>query len=311
MARALIFPGQGSQTVGMGKALADAFAAAREVFGEVDDALSQNLSRLMFEGPMETLTLTSNAQPALMAHSIAALRVLEREAGLDVEDAMFVAGHSLGEYSALCAARAISLTDAARLLRIRGDAMQAAVPAGAGAMAALLGVDLQSAEKAIAAAPGAGVCEIANDNAPGQIVISGERARVEAVCEAAKSFGAKMAKLLPVSAPFHSSLMAPAARVMEKALAEARIVGPLTALIANVTAREAGGPDDIRTLLVRQVMGRVRWTESVAHMAECGVDQFIEIGAGKVLSGLVKRIAKDAAIMAIGDPADVDAYTKL
>ncbi|MEQ1931989.1 MAG: ACP S-malonyltransferase, partial [Parvularculaceae bacterium] len=203
MARALIFPGQGSQTVGMGRALADAFPLAREVFQEVDDALGQKLSKLMWEGPMETLTLTVNAQPALMAHSIATLRVLQKEAGLDVENAMFVAGHSLGEYSALCAAGALTLGDTARLLRIRGEAMQAAVPAGEGAMAALLGIDIEGTEKAIAAAEGRGVCEIANDNAPGQIVISGEKARVEAVCEKSKGFGAKMAKLLPVSAPFH------------------------------------------------------------------------------------------------------------
>lgn len=310
MARALIFPGQGSQTVGMGRALAEAFPAAREVFQEVDDALTQKLSRLMFEGPMETLTLTVNAQPALMAHSIAALRVLEKEAGLDVENCMFVAGHSLGEYSALCAARALSVAEAARLLRIRGEAMQAAVPAGEGAMAALLGADIEGTEKAIAAAPGTGVCEIANDNAPGQIVISGEKARVEAVCEKARGFGAKMAKILPVSAPFHSSLMAPAAQRMEDALAKAAISAPRVPLVANVTARETSSPAEIRALLVRQVTGRVRWTESVAHMAEQGVDKFVEIGTGKVLAGLVKRIAKDATIISVGEPADVEAFVK-
>ena len=310
MARALIFPGQGSQTVGMGKALADAFPVAREAFEEVDDALAQKLSRLMFEGPMETLTLTVNAQPALMAHSIAALRVLEKEAGLDIENAMFVAGHSLGEYSALCAARALTLVETARLLRIRGEAMQAAVPAGEGAMAALLGADIESAEKAIAAAPGAGVCEIANDNAPGQIVISGERLRVEAVCETAKGFGAKMAKLLPVSAPFHSSLMAPAARRMEEALAKAGMAAPKTPLVANVTAKQTSSPPEIKVLLVRQVTGRVRWTESVAYMTEMGVDKFVEIGTGKVLAGLVKRIVRDAAILSVSEPSDIEGFAR-
>lgn len=310
MARALIFPGQGSQAVGMGRALAEAFPVAREAFEEVDDALGERLSRIMWEGPAEALTLTANAQPALLAHSIGALRVLEKEAGLDVCDQMFVAGHSLGEYSALAAARALTLADAARLLRIRGEAMQAAVAPGEGAMAALLGIDLAGAEKAIAAAPGSGLCEIANDNAPGQIVISGSRARVEAACAAAKEFGAKMAKLLQVSAPFHSSLMAPAAARMEEALAEARLAPPAPPLVANVTAREARAPDEIRALLVRQVTGRVRWTESVAYMAEKGVDRFVEIGTGKVLSGLVKRIARDAATVAVDGPADVDAFLR-
>lgn len=311
MARAYVFPGQGSQTVGMGQALAEAFPVAREVFEEVDDALGRRLSALMWAGPMEELTPTANAQPALMAHSIAMLRVLEKEAGLDIENAMFVAGHSLGEYSALCAARAISLTETARLLAIRGEAMQAAVPAGEGAMAALLGIDLEAAQKAIDAADGDGACEIANDNAPGQVVISGARARVEKVCEGAKAFGAKMAKLLPVSAPFHSSLMAPAAARMEQALAAATIAPPVTPLVANVTAREAGGPDDIRRLLVEQVTGRVRWTESIAYMAEKGCDTFIEIGTGKVLAGLIKRIARDAAAMSLGEPGDIDAFVKL
>lgn len=310
MARALIFPGQGSQAVGMGRALAESFPVAREVFEEVDDALGQKLSRLMWDGSMEALTLTANTQPALMAHSIAALRVLEKEAGLDVENCMFAAGHSLGEYSALCAARALTLAETARLLRIRGEAMQAAVAPGEGAMAALLGADIEGAEKAIAAAPGEGVCEIANDNAPGQIVISGAKARVEAVCEKAKGFGAKMAKLLPVSAPFHSSLMAPAAERMEEALAGARIAPPVTPLVANVTAKETSSPDEIRALLVRQVTGRVRWTESVSYMAGQGVDKFVEIGTGKVLAGLVKRTAKDASIISVGEPADVEAFAK-
>lgn len=311
MARALIFPGQGSQTVGMGRSLAESFPVAREVFQEVDDALGQKLSKLMFEGPIETLTLTVNTQPALMAHSIAALRVLEHEAGLDIENCMFVAGHSLGEYSALCAARALTLSETARLLRIRGEAMQAAVPPGEGAMAALLGADIEAAEKAIAATPGTGVCEIANDNAPGQIVISGEKARVEAACEKAKSFGAKMAKLLPVSAPFHSSLMAPAARRMEEALAKAAFASLKTPLVANVTAKETTSPAEIRALLVKQVTGRVRWTESVAYMAGRGIDKFVEIGTGKVLAGLVKRIAKDAAMTSVGEPGDIEAFVKL
>jgi [acyl-carrier-protein] S-malonyltransferase len=311
MARAFVFPGQGSQTVGMGHALAQAFPAAREAFEEVDDAVGRRLSAIMWEGPMDVLTLTANAQPALMAHSIAMLRVLEKEAGVDIENVMFVAGHSLGEYSALCAARAISLPETARLLRVRGEAMQDAVPAGEGAMAALIGVDLNAAQKAIDAAPGAGVCEIANDNAPGQVVISGHKARVEAVCAGAKAFGVKMAKLLPVSAPFHSSLMAPAADRMRDALEKAAVKTPLTPVVANVTAREATSPDEIRRLLVEQVTGRVRWTDSVAYIAANGCDTFVEIGAGKVLAGLIKRIVKDAKAISVGEPGDIDAFVKL
>ena len=308
MTRAFIFPGQGSQAVGMGVALADAFPVAREVFEEVDDALGQKLSVLMREGPMEELTLTANTQPALMAHSIAAMRVLEKEAGVNIADAQFVAGHSLGEYSALCAARSLSLSDTARLLRIRGEAMQAAVPVGEGAMAALIGVDLEGAQKAIDATEG-GACEIANDNAPGQVVISGDKTRVEAVCAGAKEFGAKIAKLLPVSAPFHSSLMAPAAERMAEALAEADIQSPATPLIANVTADVTSDPAVIRDLLVKQVTGRVRWTESVQKMAADGCETFVEVGSGKVLCGLVKRIAKGTATMSVGEPGDVDAFT--
>ncbi len=310
MARAFIFPGQGSQAVGMGAALGDAFPAAREVFEEVDEALGQNLSKLMREGPIEELTLTANTQPALMAHSIAAMRVLETEAGADVAGAMFVAGHSLGEYSALCAAGAISLSDTAKLLRIRGEAMQQAVPVGKGAMAALIGVDLESAQKAIDAAPEGGVCEIANDNAPGQVVISGARERVEAVCAGAKEFGAKIAKLLPVSAPFHSSLMQPAADRMAEALGNVSIKAPATTLVANMTAGECLRPDEIRELLVKQVTGRVRWTESVSFMAAQGCDQFVEVGAGKVLCGLVRRIAKGATTLNVGEPGDIDAFVK-
>lgn len=309
MARAFLFPGQGSQAVGMGAALSDAFPAARAVFEEVDEALGQKLSSLMRDGPMEDLTLTANTQPALMAHSIAAFRVLEEEAGVKVEDAMFVAGHSLGEYSALCAARAISLADTARLLRIRGEAMQAAVPVGEGAMAALIGVDLDGAQKAIEGAAGGGVCEIANDNAPGQVVISGEKAAVEAVCANAKEYGAKLAKLLPVSAPFHSSLMQPAADRMAQALAETTINAPATALIANVTAQPTTSPEEISDLLVKQVTGRVRWTESVQLMAEKGCDDFVEVGSGKVLSGLIKRIAKATSTANVGEPDDVSAFS--
>ncbi len=311
MARCFVFPGQGSQTVGMGHALAEAFPSAREVFEEVDDALGRRLSKLMWEGPAEDLNLTVNTQPALMAHSMAMVRALEKEAKVDFADARFFAGHSLGEYSALCAARAIGVAEAARLLNIRGEAMQAAVPAGEGAMAALLGLDIAAAEKAIAETDaGLGVCEIANDNAPGQVVISGAKARVEAAAEAAKKHGAKMAKLLAVSAPFHCSMMAPAAAAMERALAGATISAPAAPVVANVTARPVESPAAIRDLLVKQVTGRVRWTESVAYMAAEGGDKFIEIGSGKVLAGLIKRIAKDAAIISLGEPGDIEAFLK-
>lgn len=311
MARCFVFPGQGSQAVGMGKALAEAFPAAREVFEEVDDALGRRLSKLMWEGPAEELNLTVNTQPALMAHSMAMVRTLEKEAKVDFADARFFAGHSLGEYSALCAARAISVVETARLLNTRGAAMQAAVPAGEGAMAALLGLDIAAAEKAIAESDaGLGVCEIANDNAPGQVVISGATARVEAAAEAAKKHGAKMAKLLAVSAPFHCSLMAPAAQAMAAALANANISTPAAPIVANVTARPVESAAAIKDLLVKQVTGRVRWTESVAYMAAEGGDKFIEIGSGKVLAGLIKRIAKDATIMSLGEPGDVEAFLK-
>ena len=311
MARCFVFPGQGSQTVGMGHVLAEAFPVAREVFEEVDDAIGRRLSKVMWDGPAEELNLTANTQPALMAHSIAMLRVLEKECGLDIADARFVAGHSLGEYSALCAARAITLADTARLLRIRGEAMQAAVPVGEGAMAALIGIDIAGAEAAIAETGEIkGVCEIANDNAPGQVVISGAKGRVEAVAEAAKKHGAKMAKMLTVSAPFHSSLMAPAAVKMTDALARAAVKTPVTPLVANVTAREVESPDEIRDLLAKQVTGRVRWTESVGYMAENGADKFIEIGSGKVLAGLIKRIAKDASNISVGEPGDIDGFVK-
>lgn len=311
MARCFVFPGQGSQSVEMGRALAEAFPSAREVFEEIDDALGRRLTKIMWEGPAEDLNLTVNTQPALMAHSMAMVRALEKEGKVDFADARFLAGHSLGEYSALCAARAITVADAARLLTIRGEAMQAAVAPGAGAMAALLGLDIAGAEKAIADTDEKlGVCEIANDNAPGQVVISGAKARVEAAAEAAKKHGAKMAKLLPVSAPFHCSLMAPAADAMAQALAKARIVTPAAPIVANVTARPTTGPAEIRELLVKQVTGRVRWTESVDYMAREGGDKFIEIGSGKILAGLIRRIAKEAAIMSLGEPGDLEAFLK-
>ena len=311
MAVAFVFPGQGSQAVGMGKALAEAFPQARAVFDEVDAALSQKLSALMFEGPEAELTLTANAQPALMAVSIAVLRVLEAEAGLNLaREAKFVAGHSLGEYSALAAAGAFSLTDAARLLRIRGDAMQKAVPPGEGAMAALLGLELADAREvcARAAAETGLVCQVANDNGGGQVVSSGAKAAVERSIELAKEKGAKRGILLPVSAPFHCALMAPAAQAMAQALAQVEIRAPVVPLVANVLAAPVTDPAEIRARLVEQVTGSVRWAESVAFMAAQGVESFYEVGAGKVLSGLVKRIAPNAVGTPLGAPADVDAF---
>ncbi len=314
MAIALMFPGQGSQAVGMGKALAEAFPVAREVFAEVDSALSQNLSGLMFEGPEAELTLTANAQPALMAVSLAVFRVLQKEAGLDLRrDIAFVAGHSLGEYSALAAAGAFSLTQTARLLRLRGESMQKAVPVGQGAMAALLGVDyadgLAIASEAQAAVPGS-ICQIANDNGGGQVVASGSKAAVEKAIEIAKGRGVKRAILLPVSAPFHCALMQPAAEAMAQALAGASIAAPQVPLIANVLAAPISDPDQIRQRLVEQVTGTVRWRESIAYMAQAGVTTFYELGAGKVLSGLVKRIAAEANGVAIGTPADIGQFPK-
>ncbi len=307
MSIAYIFPGQGSQAVGMGKSLHEAFSVARDVFAVVDDALSQSLSTLMFEGPENELTLTANAQPALMAVSMAVVEVLEHEAGHKIADARCVAGHSLGEYSALCAAGSLTLADTARLLRIRGEAMQAAVPVGEGAMAALIGATLETAQAAIAATDGPGVCEIANDNAPGQVVISGHRARVEAVCAGARAHRIKLAKLLPVSAPFHSSLMQPAADRMAEALADAEIQEPVVPVFANVTAEPATDPNAIRDQLVRQVTGRVRWTESVEAMVNDSVSRFVELGSGKVLTGLVKRIDKEVEAIPVENPEDVKA----
>ena len=316
--RAFLFPGQGSQAVGMGKALAEASAAAREVFEEVDEALSQPLFRLMTEGPEDMLTLTENAQPAIMAHALAVLRVLEREGGIRLADkADYVAGHSLGEYSALCAAGALPLATTAQLLKRRGQAMQSAVPVGEGAMAALLGADLAKAEAIAGAAADAvytdtgtrPVCTIANDNDPSQVVISGHRAAVEKAVALAKEMGAKRGVLLPVSAPFHCPLMQPAADAMEAALAEADLAAPLVPVFANVTAAAVADPGAIRRLLVEQVTGMVRWRESVGAMAAAGVTDFIELG-GKVLAPMVKRSAPDSTQTSVVTMDDIEALAQ-
>ncbi|MEI6798362.1 MAG: ACP S-malonyltransferase [Pseudomonadota bacterium] len=306
MSRAYVFPGQGAQTIGMGKALAEAYPAARAVFDEVDEALGEKLSAVIWDGDIETLTLTANAQPALMATSIAALRALEAE-GLGIGQAAFVAGHSLGEYSALCAAGAIGLADTARLLRVRGRAMQEAVPVGLGAMAALLGLDFAAAAEVAAEAAQGEVCQAANDNDPAQVVVSGHRGAVERALTIAKAKGAKRAILLPVSAPFHCALMAPAAEVMAQALAAVTIARPVVPLVANVRAEAVSDPDVIRALLVEQVTGSVRWRESVLWMEMAGVTEFWEIGAGKALSGMIKRIASGAVTRAVGAPEDIAA----
>lgn len=312
--RAFVFPGQGSQAVGMGQELAEAFPAAREVFEEVDEALGQNLTRLMREGPEDELTLTENTQPALMAVSLAAVRALEAEGGRPLGELCgFVAGHSLGEYSALCAARSIPIADAAKLLKLRGRAMQKAVPVGEGAMAAVLGLELAEAEACAAAASeatGGAICAAANDNAPGQVVLSGAKEAVEKAVELAKEKGAKRAMLLNVSAPFHCDLMAPAADEMAAALAETDILPPAVPLIANVTAAAVIDPATIRRQLVEQVCGRVRWRESVLTMKAEGVETLVELGAGKVLSGLAKRIDRDLGASAINTPADLEAFLK-
>ncbi len=311
MARAFVFPGQGSQAVGMGQALAEAFPAAREVFEEVDEALKQRLFQLMREGPESELTLTENAQPALMAVSLAAVRVLEREMGCRLGDAgAFVAGHSLGEYSALAAAGAFAVADAARLLKRRGLAMQRAVPVGEGAMAALIGADLEEAQAIARDAAKGEVCAVANDNAPGQVVVSGHKSAVERAVALAAERGIKRSIMLPVSAPFHSPLMQPAAEEMAEALAETRILPPVVPLIANVTAQPVKEPETIRRLLVEQVTGLVRWRESVLAMKAAGVDRVIELGAGKVLSGLVKRIDRDLAAASAGTPEELEAVAK-
>lgn len=307
MTIAFTFPGQGSQGVGMGKALADAFPEAKAVFDEVDAALGQKLSDVMWNGPEDALTLTANAQPALMAVSLATMRVLEAR-GFDLAKSVaFVAGHSLGEYSALAAAGSFDVGTAARLLRVRGDAMQNAVPVGQGAMAALLGLDFDVAAEVAQAAAQGEVCQAANDNAPGQVVVSGHLAAVERAVEIAKTKGARRAVMLPVSAPFHCSLMAPAAEKMAEALANADIRSPAVPLVANVLARPITDADEIRARLVDQVTGTVRWRESVTWLAENGVDTFVEVGTGKVLTGMVKRIAKDAAGLAVNTPEDIDA----
>ncbi|MEN2712727.1 ACP S-malonyltransferase [Sphingomonas sp. NPDC092331] len=308
--RAFIFPGQGSQAVGMGKALAEASATAREVFQEVDEALGQKLFQLMAEGPEDQLTLTANAQPAIMANAIAVLRVLEKEGGIRLADkADFVAGHSLGEYTALCAADALDLATTAKLLRIRGDAMQAAVPVGVGAMAAILGADREKAQTIADAAAEGQVCTVANDNDPSQVVISGHREAIERALPIAKEMGAKRALLLPVSAPFHCPLMQPAADAMAEALAAVSIRAPLVPVYANVTAAPVADPDTIRALLVEQVTGMVRWRESVLAMFAAGVTDYVEFG-GKVLGGMVKRIAPDAAPVSVVTMDDIEALAK-
>ncbi len=315
MTRAFVFPGQGSQAVGMGRALAEAFTPARLVFEEVDEALKQKLSRLMFEGPESDLTLTENAQPALMAVSLAVVRVIEAEGGVGIADkGSFVAGHSLGEYSALAAAGTLRLADAARLLKRRGQAMQRAVPVGEGAMAALLGLDLEAVvevARAAAAAPGGDqVCATANDNAPGQVVVSGHKAAVERAIAIAAERGARRSVLLPVSAPFHCALMQPAADEMAEALAGVALVSPSLPLVANVTAAQVSDAETIRALLVRQVTGMVRWRESVLYMKGNGVESLVELGAGKVLAGLARRIDRDLAASSAGTPEEIEALLK-
>src|SRR5579862_4018843 len=316
MVRAFVFPGQGSQAVGMGRDLALAFPAARRLFDEVDEALDQSLSRLMFEGPEHELILTENAQPALMAASLAVVRVLEAEAGLDLgSDVAFVAGHSLGEYSALAAAGGLSIADAARLLRVRGRAMQRAVPVGAGAMAALIGLDADAARIVAAEATRPGidhdeVCAVANDNGAGQAVVSGHKNAVERAIAIARDHGARRAIMLPVSAPFHSPLMAPAAAVMEEALAEVELAGASLPLVANVSARPLRHPPEIRRSLVEQVTAMVRWRESMLYLRQQEVEEVVEIGAGRVLFGLAKRIDRDLAARSVGTPAEVEAFLK-
>ena len=309
--QAWIFPGQGSQTVGMGKALADAFPSAREVFQEVDEALGRHLSRLMFEGPDSDLTLTENAQPAIMASSLAVVRVLEKELGLRVAGQVdFVAGHSLGEYSALCAAGTFSLGDTARLLKIRGESMQAAVPAGMGGMAAVLGLDTEVLEAVVKEAAQDQVCVLANYNSPGQIVISGHAEAIERACALAKEKGAKRALPLSVSAPFHSPLMEPAARAMQEALGKVTMQAPAAPVVANVIAEAVRAPERIRELLVAQVTGAVHWEKSMRYLAAEGVTRVVEIGTGKVLAGLMKRIAPEVEAISVESPADLDILAK-
>jgi [acyl-carrier-protein] S-malonyltransferase len=307
MTRAFLFPGQGSQYIGMGKTLAESFAEAREVFEEIDESLGQNLTKIMFEGPEESLNLTENTQPALMAVSMAVVRVLEKQGGINIgSSCAFVAGHSLGEYSALTAAGAFSISDAAKLLKLRGQAMQRAVPVGVGSMAAILGLDLPDVQAIVREAAAAEICQSANDNSPGQVVVSGHKQAVETAISLATARGAKRAILLPVSAPFHCALMEPAAKEMQNALAAAKINPPVVPVVANVTASAVEDAESIRRLLVEQVTGMVRWRESVLWMKEQGVSEMIELGAGKVLSGLVRRIDKDIACESIGEPAQIE-----
>ena len=309
MTAAFVFPGQGSQAVGMGKGLADAFPVARQIFEEVDTALGERLSDIIWNGPADALTLTENAQPALMAVSLAAMRVLEAEAGIDLKrDAAFVAGHSLGEYSALAAAQSLSIVDAARLLRIRGRAMQKAVAVGAGAMAALIGLELADVNAVAAEVASVGVCAAANDNGGGQVVLSGAKPAVERAVEIAKFRGARRAMLLPVSAPFHCPLMQPAADAMAEALANVSVTPPILPVVANVVARPVNEPSEIVRCLVEQVTGTVRWRESVLFMTQAGVTSFYEIGAGRVLTGLIKRIAEAATVSSIGTPEDISRF---
>src|SRR5690348_1557602 len=311
MSRAFIFPGQGSQAVGMGRDLAGAFATARETFQEVDEALRQNLSRVMFEGPESDLTLTENAQPALMAVSLAAMRVLERDGKVDLKrHVAFVAGHSLGEYSALAAARSFTLADAARLLKRRGLAMQRAVPVGVGAMAALIGAELDVAQGLAEEASQGEVCSVANDNGGGQVVVSGNKSAVERAIAAAAARGIKRSIMLPVSAPFHCALMTPAAREMAEALEQVKVGQPYVPLVANITAAAVTAPEQIKRLLVEQVTGMVRWRESMLAMKAQGVDQLVELGAGRVLSGLAKRIDRELATVSLGAPAEIEAFLK-
>jgi [acyl-carrier-protein] S-malonyltransferase len=309
MGTAFVFPGQGSQQVGMGKALAEKFPVAKAVFDEVDAALGEKLSSIMWNGPEDQLTLTANTQPALLAVSIAVLRVLEDERAVRLADLQYVAGHSLGEYSALCAAGALSLSDAARLLRIRGNAMQQAVPVGQGGMAALIGTSPEQAREIAEEAAGDDVLAVANDNGGGQVVVSGSKIAAERAIEIAKAKGVKRGILLPVSAPFHSPLMQPAADIMREALAGTHVRTPVIPIVANMTANAVSDPDEIKKLLVEQVTGTVRWRESVMYMAANGVTRFIEVGSGKVLAGLVKRIADGAEAQSVGTPDDIAAYT--
>ncbi|MEQ1670662.1 MAG: ACP S-malonyltransferase [Hyphomicrobium sp.] len=308
MAIAFVFPGQGSQDVGMGKALAENFSAARAVFDEVDEALGQKLSAIMWDGPKDTLTLTENAQPALMAVSMAVMRVLEQEKGFRLQDKVkFVAGHSLGEYSALAAADAFSLADTARLLKLRGRAMQKAVAVGEGAMAALLGVGMDVAVKVAAEAAQGDCCQVANDNEPTQVVLSGHKRAIDRVAEIGKPLGVRRAVILPVSAPFHCALMQPAADAMAEALGKVQVHKPVVPVVANVVATAISDPEEIKKRLVEQVVGTVRWRECVAYMAANGITDFYEIGSGKVLAGLVKRTASTANAASVGTPADIDA----